>query len=321
MALVVVQVCFGLLPLFVKRIAAAGISPLGIASWRIATGALVFFLAACALYPDRIRRQPREYGLLILCAAFGVVINQVLALEGMLRSSSTEAGLIMTLIPVFTFALAAAVRQERFELRRAIGIPVALCGALLLLVDTSFLSGILSGQDTVEESHLFGNFLMACNCLSYAGYLVLSRRVLRKMPPLVLVGWVYVFAASSLTLLTPGEALLPSGDARTVSTAWTALGLVLLLPTLLAYGLNTFALARLPASVTAVYIYLQPLVAGLAGYLWLDEHLRPALPIAALLLFLGIALVTRPFSAPRKPSGAAPNAGSRSPEPPRSSNR
>ncbi len=284
-ALVIVQVCFGLLPLFVKRMHAGGISPRGIVSWRIAAGALVFFGLAALVHRRAMWRSRRELMALAACAVLGVVLNQVLALEGIVRSSSTEAGLIMTLIPVFTFALAAAVGQERFEVRRALGIPVALAGALLLLIEPEGAAGL-------ESSHVFGNFLMACNCLSYAGFLILSRRVLRSMPPLVLMGWVYLFATLSLAVLTPGEPLVPSGDPPVVRAAWLALGFVLAFPTLLAYALNTYALARLPASVTAVYIYLQPLIAGLAGALLLGEVPRPVLPFAAVLLFAGIALVT-----------------------------
>lgn len=285
LALVFVQLCFGLLPLFVKRLNAGGVSPRGVVSWRIAAGALVFFGLGLFFHRRDLRVPRRDLLVLAICALLGVVLNQVLALEGIVRSSSLEAGLIMTLIPVFTFALAALVGQERFELRRALGIPVALGGALLLLIEPS-------GGAGLQNSHAFGNFLMACNCASYAGFLVLSRRVLRRMPPLVLTAWVYLFAALSLTILVPGEPLIPTGEPATVSQAWWALGFVIAFPTLAAYGLNTFALSRLPASITAIYIYLQPLIAGLAGVLLLNEVPRPVLPLAAALLAVGIALVT-----------------------------
>ena len=305
MALLVVQVCFGLLPMFVKLAHAGGISPQGLVGWRVSVGAVVFLGVAWSRHGGRVLRSPRELVLLAVCGVLGVLGNQVLALLGMVRSSSAEAGLIMTLIPVFTFGLAAAVGQERFQLRRAVGIPIALVGALLLLVDPA---SLLRGESFAGE-HWIGNSLMATNCLLYAGFLVLSRRLLRDIPPLVLVAWSYLFAALAAPVLLAGEGVVPDARGEAGRTAWWALAYILVLPTVLAYGLNTFALARVPASVTAIYIYLQPLVAVLAGVVWLDEELGPALPVSAALLFVGIGLVTRPGRTRRRVTAGAPGAG------------
>ena len=106
------------------------------------------------------------------------------------------------------------------------------------------------------------------------------------------IAWVYVLSLWAVPLLGHDERLVPAAGegARSV---WIGLALVLTFPTVLAYLLNTFALARVPASVTAVYIYLQPLIAGVGGMLVLGERFRPAMVPAALCLFGAIFLVTR----------------------------
>ncbi|MEO0653023.1 MAG: DMT family transporter [Planctomycetota bacterium] len=284
LALVAVQFCFGLFPVFAK-FALAGLTPQAIAAWRIGVGSAVFLGLALVLSGRRALPRLADVALLSVCAVLGVVGNQVLALEGFARSTAVNAGLIMTLIPVFTFALAALFRQERFHPQRALGIPLGVLGAGILT---------LQGGDTPELSrqYLVGNLLMATNCLCYAGYLILSRRLLARYSPLTMIAWVYTLSLWAVPLLGYDERLLPdpAADARTV---WIGLALVLTFPTVLAYLLNTFALSRVPASVTAIYIYLQPLIAGLGGILVLEERFRPAMVPAAGCMFAAIFLVTR----------------------------
>jgi drug/metabolite transporter (DMT)-like permease len=61
----------------------------------------------------------------------------------------------------------------------------------------------------------------------------------------------------------------------------------------LAYVLNVFALARVPASTTAIYIYAQPLITGLASWAVFGETPTRPMWLAAPALFAGIWLVSR----------------------------
>ena len=78
------------------------------------------------------------------------------------------------------------------------------------------------------------------------------------------------------------------------------LAFILVFPTSLAYFLNAFALSRLRASTTAMYVYVQPLITGVAGAVLLGEELTRGLLLSAGLVFAGIWLVAR------RPSGARP---------------
>jgi len=60
-----------------------------------------------------------------------------------------------------------------------------------------------------------------------------------------------------------------------------------------AYYLNAWALTKVAPSIVAVYIYLQPLIAfGLAPAL-LGETWNSRTVVSSLLIFLGVAIVTR----------------------------
>lgn len=291
-ALVAVQICFGLFPLFAVW-AYAAFEPKAIVSWRIAVGSAALMALAFLRHGRRALPRPRDLWRLQACALLGVVFNQVLFLEGLRRSTAANAGLLMPLIPVFTYSIAMAVRQERFSAGRALGIVVAFAGTAQLF---------LPRGPELDGSHAFGNLLIAINVLSYSCFLVLSRPLLKRYPTLVVIGWVYLLGLWTVPLYAHDAQLAPAGATR---AAWLSLGYILVFPTVLAYLLNTFALSRVSASTTAVYTLLQPLIAVASGVLLLGERLAPATLLAGALIVAGFWLVVR-REAPRVPIARLP---------------
>jgi drug/metabolite transporter (DMT)-like permease len=253
-----------------------------LAFWRIVVGSLLFGACAVLLHGRRFLLRRGDLGRFLLCSFLGIAANQLLALEGVARSSSTQAGTLMTLIPVFTYAIAMLARQEAYRGQRALGIAVALAGALLMIY--------LRGGGTGGSAPVLGGFLILLNCLSYAIYLVLARPLLARYPTIVVIAWAFLLSLWMLPLLARGQELWP---AHPSPRAIQGLAYLVVLPTILGYLMNAYALARVSASTTAVFIYCQPFIAGVAGVVLLDE--RPSLSIVgpAVLLFGGIWLVIR----------------------------
>ena len=281
LALAVVQVCFGLFPIAAKFAFRDGaFTPFTLTLWRILFGAGSLLAAALLLHGRAALPRPRDLGMLALCSFLGITANMVLYLEGLSRSTATNAGLMICLIPVFTFVVALIARQERFHRLRALGVLVALAGAAPLL---------LSGGPELGPEHALGNSLMVLNTLSYAIFLVLSRPLLERYAPLVVIAWVFALAIPFAPLLARGGAHVPDASAE----AWWAFAFVLVFPTSVAYFLNAFALARLRASTIATYVYAQPLITGLGGRFLLGEKLTRGTALSAGCVFLGIWLVSR----------------------------
>ena len=286
MALVAVQVFFGLFPIFGK-FAFEDFAPAAVGAWRMAVGALALGAAAALLQGRAALVERRDLPRLFWSAMLGIVINMVLFLEGLERSTTVNAGLIMPVIPVFTFVIAAAVRQERFIPVRALGILLAFAGTATLFLD--------SGPDFTRDM-LVGNTLMVINALSYSLFLVVARPLLARYPPLVVIAWVFLLSVPSIPLFALDAALVPAD----VSTrGWLSLAYILVFATVGAYLLNTFALARVSASTTATYIFLQPLVTIGAGLLLVEsERLRPMALLSGAITFSGVWLVVRRKAAP-----------------------
>jgi drug/metabolite transporter (DMT)-like permease len=281
-ALAVSQVAFGLFPIFgAIAFRPGGVTPLGVGAWRVAGGAVALGGLAGLLHRDRVLPLRADLPRFALCAVLGVALNQGLFVVGLSRSTPVNAGLVMTLIPVFTFVVAALVGQERFSPARAAGIALALGGtAPLVFPDGLGSLGRYGG----------GNLLMVTNALSYSCYLVLVKPLTQRYPALVVIAWSYVLSLVALILFVPGQKLLPDPGATSV---WWALAYIVVFPTTLAYLLNVFALARLPASTTAFYVYFQPLVTAIAAWIVFAERPTPAMLVAAAALFTGVWLVAK----------------------------
>lgn len=278
-ALLACQFCFGLFPLFGKR-ALEEFAPGVLAGWRIVVGSLVFALLALAVHGRHVLPRRRHVLPMLVCAFLGIALNQALFLEGLKRSSSVNTGLMMMVIPLFTYVVAVLVRQERWSTQRITGIVIALTG-------TSYL--VLQRGLDLRSDYLAGNLLLIANTLSYAIFLVAAKPLMRQYPPLVFTGWMYVLCLWSVPLIAIDGPVLPDAS----SGAWGSLVMVLVFPTTLAYLLNMYALQHVRASTIAVYVFLQPLIAGVAGVWVRGESFGWSMAGAAACMLAGVWVVVR----------------------------
>ena len=282
--LVFVQFCFGSFPV-AGKIALEAFSPAAISLWRIAVGCVVLLFVARKRAPGAW--IPRR-GLLLrilLVGQLGVSMNQILFIEGLSMTPAVHAGLIMAIIPSATFAAALLLRRERWCPRRAAGIAVAFLGAALLILWRGGSSG---------GNEILGHLLLVANACCYSLYLVLLRPLVKECSALVVTAWSFCGSVPTALLyaLVSGKVDFASlGDAGVGPSL--ALLWILAFPTLLAYLMNIWALSWVPASTTAIYINLQPLIAGILAVVLIGESIAaPEIACAALVL-LGLRLVTR----------------------------
>lgn len=256
------------------------VPPLALAGLRVAVSTPLLLVVAWI----RERAHPVRGDLprLALLGLLGVTANQLLFLLGLRHSTATNASILMLSIPAFTTAVAALLRVERPTRLGALGVAVAMAGALVMLRPQRF---------SVGAGTLLGDLLLLGNCLCYSFYLVLQRPLLARIPWRTLVAWAFVGGALlTLPVTAPSLAqLAPSGLSARVLLG---LAYVTLLATAVGYLLNTWAVLRSSPIVVAAYITLQPLVGGTLAALFLGERIRWQEGIAGALILAGLTLVS-----------------------------
>jgi drug/metabolite transporter (DMT)-like permease len=282
LALLGVQLAFGLSPLFAKwtLVPLEGFTPRALVAWRIVFGTLTLGGLAAWKHGRALLPARGELARIFLCSLLGIALNMWLYMEGVQRTSVVHTGLLVVQIPVFTYAFACLLGREAPRARRLVGIALALLGAMLLVFERH--------GDAHGGGNTRGNLLLLANCSSYALYLVLARDFLKRHPTLVVITWMFAASLAAVPLLLWGGPVWPAEPAA--RSLWS-FAYTLVFATLVAYLLNTIALARVSSSTVAVFIFLQPLVAGAAGVFVLGERLTLSVGLAAGALLGGIALV------------------------------
>ena len=253
-------------------------SPLTFAWLRVAGSALLLWLLA------RGETLPREsMRRVVLFAVLAVVINQTMFLSGLAFTTIQVAAILITSIPVFAAGAAIAMGRERATATRIGGIVLACAGALL----------VVGGEGLHGNSHsVLGALLILGNCFAYALYLVISKPDMAHLSARALVA--RMFAIGTVLMLPIAAVPLWREDWASVpANAWVALLLCILGPTVLAYILQAWALRHADSSVVASYTYVQPVLATLLGAVFLGEHIRPIVVVAALMIFGGVWLTSR----------------------------
>jgi drug/metabolite transporter (DMT)-like permease len=281
-ALFMVQVMFGTWPIFGK-IALRALPPTALVALRVVGGAIAFLILQRVMGSARIINR-KDYARLALYSLLGVALNQFLFVKGLSYTTVVNATLLGTTIPIFTLLVCLFLGLDRVSLRRIFGIILAAAG-VVYLVDP--MRADFSADTTL------GNILIVANSICYGAYIAISKDMLKRYGALTVITWIFIFG-SFMTLPFGAWSLAESGSLQSAGPfIWLTVLYIILVPTVGAYYLNAWALTRVSPSTVAVYIYLQPLLAFILAPVLLNEPLNSRTWIATLLIFAGVAIVSR----------------------------
>lgn len=257
------------------------ILPKGFILLRVLSAALVLWSLNRFLPKEKIERQ--DYPRLILCAIFGVVINQVFFFSGLKLTTPINASLIMTTTPILVLIASTILIGERITVFKVLGIALGAAGAILL---------ISYGKRIVfDSSQRLGDVLIFINAASYGIYLVLVKSLMRKYQALTVIKWAFTIAIVFLIPLGAKE-LIAVDWASFPPPVWLSVFYVLLFATVAAYSLNAFALQTVNPSTVSIYIYLQPILAAAIALILLQDTLDWVKVASAVMIFAGVYLVS-----------------------------
>lgn len=277
LALLAVALLFSL-NYVISKIGLRAFSPMTFAYLRVLGSALV--LGVLLRERDPIALTGGDRWRLAGYAMLGVVINQTLFLGGLSLTSAHIAAILMTMIPVFTLAAAIALGRERATATKIGGIALAFAGALAVVAREGF---------TGATKSLLGDLMLIGNALSYAFYLVLSKRDMSRLSARRVITVMFAFGSIAMLPLSAWS-LIHEPWSSIPARAWLALLLVILGPTVGAYLLNAWALSHTDSSHVAAYTYLQPVLTAALAAIFLAETIEPLAAVAAIVIFAGVYL-------------------------------
>jgi drug/metabolite transporter (DMT)-like permease len=281
LALITVQILFGIWPIFGK-IVLRSMSSTSLVALRLVGAALLFAILQRHITP-LLRMPAKDIVVLTACSLLGIVGNQFLFVKGLSLTTVINTEILSTTIPVYAIATSILLGYERGSLKTLIGVLLSVAGVVYLV---NPLRADLSTHTTT------GNLLILINSFLYALYIVISKKLVERYGALNVVTWIFLIG-SVITIPVGIYSLQRENLAAVGAGTWAAIAFIIVFPTVVAYYLNAWALTRVPPSVVAIYIYLQPLIAFGFAPLLLGESWSWRTIAAAILIFGGVTLVTR----------------------------
>lgn len=282
LALITSGLLFGFNYWIAKNLMPEPLLPLQIIFIRVAFAALFFWLLSKAIPTEIIKRQ--DVYRIALASSLGVTVNQIFFFEGLNITTPVDAAILHASSPIMVLLFASWLIGEKISLINITGILLGSLGTLFLVIPGNEIA-LFSGKS-------LGNMFMLLNIIAYALYLVLIKPVMQRYHPFTVMKWVFFFGFLTSVPFTAGSIL--QLDIRILSgKVILSLLYVIFGTTVLAYLLTIYGLKYLKASSVGYYIYLQPIMAGLLGWLWFAEPFSIMKFIAAAFIFTGVYFVNR----------------------------
>ncbi|HEX3231488.1 MAG TPA: DMT family transporter, partial [Pyrinomonadaceae bacterium] len=266
----------------VGKLALRTLPAVALVGFRVAGASLVLIVLA-RVSGNLLPIERQDWPLLFVSSALGLILNQWLFVKGLSITTAINATLLSTSIPVSTLVIGMFLGTDRTTWRRMLGIALAAAGVLYL---------IGPGRSDFSSATRVGDLLIVANSLCYGAYIAVSKDLVGKYNALTVITWIFIIG--SVATIPPGLISLSQIQLSNVSwKVWIEVAYIIVLPTAITYYLNAWALARVPPSTVAVYIYLQPLIAFVVAPIVLGETLGARALISSLLIFVGVFIVTR----------------------------
>lgn len=249
------------------------------------------FFTPFALFSRRYRISWSDFGTILLVTLLIVYGGMYMLLWGARYTNPIDASTISTLGPAFTLITASLLHRERISAYRTTGVILSLIGAWILLFD--------KGNHIIHGSEAYGNLLVLGSVICVAVNTVIIKPVLVRLGTLVVMGWYYIIGLV-ITLPFFYRYLFYTDYAQMPLNAILEISYILILGTVLPSYLLYKGTEKLTSVHTALYRYLQPIVATIVAVSRGQENLDRNNIIAAAFIFTGIVMVVTAYEHVRK---------------------
>lgn len=285
---------FGINGAVIKVALGAGMSAYRLAELRCLFSFAIFVLIVAAWRPERLRVGGRELIYLAVFGACAVVLTQLLYLLALRRLKIGVALVLIFLGPLLVALWARFVGKRQVRPRFWVALGLSLVGLVLVVRvwDRFSLDGL-------------GVAFALCGAAAYALYVLYAEHAVGRRDPISLLCFGFFFACLVWTIAQPWWSLpwhvlatdvsLDGNLAGTNVPEWALVAWVVVLGTVVPFILVVGALQHLPATRVAICGMLEPVIAAVVAYGWLDETLAPAQLLGGLLVLaaIGIAQTAR----------------------------
>lgn len=282
-AVLLANVIFGLGVPVTKLLLDEWVSPMAYMATRCMGAAAIFWIISLFMPRERVER--RDLLVIMGGGLLGFVVSQTLTAWALHFTTPVYFSIIATLTPVATMVCAALLIGERLSLRGALGVAIGVVGALLMVM--------VGWQGGSGMNDLLGIGLAVLSLLTWAVYLIITRKVSVKYTAVTQMKW--VFLVSTLAVLPFSWTDLQASRLYSSQWAWSGvaeMAFIVVFATVAGFFAIPFALRYLKTTTVSVYTNLQPVVASFVAIAIGQDLLSWDKPVSLALVLLSAWIVT-----------------------------
>lgn len=275
-------IIFGFTFMF-SKVALDYVRPTGLIAYRF----LIAFLTLEILRLFKVIKisfHRKQFVPLFLVALFQPILYFLLETYGVAKTASSEAGMMIALIPIFVTILSSVIIKEKPRAIQFVFILISVSGVLFIQFMKSS-SGL--------EVELVALLLLLGAVISAAMFNIASRSASKTLKPYELTYFMMFAGAIVFNIIYVVQLSIEQELSRYFTNLYH---IELVLPILYlgviasigGFFLVNFALSKVPAHVSSIYANLSTIVAILAGAIILNEKLYFYHLIGSLMIILGV---------------------------------
>lgn len=283
LAILTTNILFGLNFVFVKNLLPKYMSGITLAFIRLLSGTLL--IGGLALLIKHRKIEKKDIFKLILAGSLGLGLTQTLFMEGLSRTSSVDAAIITTFVPILVMVFSALLYSEKITRNKVLGIILGTLGTLLIVLK--------GGHEGVHTTNMLkGNLLMTCCTISYSFYYIWLTPLMKKYNPMMILGLVFAIGAIFMTPYSI-KGLINTDFSSLNSLAIISLLFIILGSTFVGYSAMAYSFTRLSPTTSSIYSYGKPIVTMIAAAFIGQDRITLTRIIAIALVIGGVIVISR----------------------------
>ena len=277
LSMVFCNVMWGLSFIASRHALSSGFSPMMLALVR-------YVMASACLLPmtlmkeKRLRLRRADILPMALSGLMGITLYYFFEYQGISRTSTVNASLILAAIPILTMVVEAVVDRRRMRGPQIAGAVISVAGTAIIVL----------GGSSEGAASLTGDLLILGASVVWVAYIFISRKLRDGYSSLSMNTWQALIA---LVTLIPMALADPCDLGAIPASGWLAAAVLAVICSALCYWLYGNALHEMSPLASAIFINLIPLTTLLGGVMLLGETLTWQAALGGAMIIGSIFLV------------------------------
>lgn len=284
--IILAGIMWGTMGLFVRNLAADGLSTIEIVFFRSVLAAVLMFLYCIVGNRTAMKIKLKDIWCFVGTGIISLTLFNICYFTTIQRTSMAVAAILLYTSPIFVVLLSALLFKEKLTLSKIIALIIAFAGCV-------FVTGIVGGSLIMDAT---GILIGIGSGIGYALYSIFGRFAIQKGYSSVTISfYTFVFASIGMVAVSPvlnpiGVTISKIAQGNIIRDVLLLVGIALI-ATVLPYVFYTLGLTGVENGKAGIMASVEPVVASILGIVVYREKLTVSTILGIILVLAAIVIL------------------------------